>query len=73
MTDDAGSVIWRMDYYPFGGERSVTGTGSDYNYEGHERTWRSDFGTIRLASLTRTASRVTSYSSLYPKSQVIPS
>ena len=37
MTDDAGSVIWRMDYYPFGGERSVTGTGNDFTYEGHEK------------------------------------
>lgn len=26
-----------MDYYPFGGERSVTGTRNDYTYEGHEK------------------------------------
>ena len=37
MTDDAGSVVWSRDYYPFGGERSVTGTGNDFTYEGYEK------------------------------------
>ena len=42
ITDDAGTVVWSRDYYPFGEERSVTGTGNDYTYEGHEKDTEID-------------------------------
>ena len=37
ITDKFGTILWSRDYYPFGGDRSVTGTGNNYTYEGHEK------------------------------------
>jgi len=36
ITDDAGSVTWSGDYYPFGGEYSSAGTPDRYRFTQHE-------------------------------------
>ena len=43
LTDSSGSVVEESDYYPYGLERVVTGSGAlnNYKYTGHERDTKS--------------------------------